>query len=145
MKAVSGKVGQTLFDGTIRLKVLEVRDATDSEIADAERTGILVATDKKAMVISVLIHNGLSKNFQEILTYTLADKDEIAFEVGAPNVKPNPLDMLQGAAVKQHAVFVVDKTFTPVKLIVTCPTCNQAVHFRDFRVAIPSMPSPGAP
>jgi adenine deaminase len=132
-KAVAGKLGATLFNSTIRLKLLELRAATD-----AESTTVAPAADKKVMVMSVLVRNGLSENFAELLRYTLADKDEVTVVIPDIDVKPNPLNIQQAASAKQRATFVVDKTFSPTKLIVACATCNAARHFRAFRIALPA-------
>ncbi len=139
LNAVSGKLGTTLFNGTIRLKVLELRDATAGEAAS-----MTPAADKKVMVMSVLIHNGLSTNFGELLDYTLADKDDVSFLVPSINITPNPLNILQAAAAKQRALFIVDKSFAPTKLIVSCPTCNATLHYRAFRIQLPATPVPAA-
>ncbi len=133
VKAASGKLGATLFNGNIRLKLLEVRAATDAESA-----ALAPAADKKAMAMSVLVRNALSENLAELLTYTLADKDDVTFLIPDIDVKPNPLNIQQAASAKQHATFVVDKAFSPTKLIVACPTCNAAKHFRAFRITLPA-------
>ena len=43
----------------------------------------------------------------------------------------------QGAAARIHALFVADKSFVPVKLLIQCATCGTATRFGAFRVQLP--------
>ena len=137
VKGVSGSVGQTLFNGVVRLKVVEVRDAVASDHPES----ILPSDTQKVMVLTAVVHNGLHRNFAEILTYTLADKDDVAIVIPDRWITPNPLNIQQAAAARQTAVFPVAKDFTPVKLIVQCSTCSVNTKFTAFRLTVPA-PSP---
>lgn len=129
---VSGKVGDILFNGVIRLQVVEVRDATP---ADHPET-LLAGPDKRVMVMTTLVRNGLPRNFIDLLKYTLADKDDVAYAIDDYRIKPNPLNIPQAAAARQTAMFPVDKSFVPVKLLVQCTTCNAQTRFTAFRVSL---------
>jgi hypothetical protein len=129
---VSGKVGDTLFNGIIRLQVVEVRDATP---ADHPET-MMAPADQRVMVMTTLVRNGLHQNFIDLITYSLADKDDVAYVIADHWIKPNPLNLPQGAAARQTAMFPVDKNYAPVKLLVQCATCNAQTHFVAFRVVL---------
>ncbi len=130
---VAGKVGDQLFNGIVRLQVLEVRDATP---ADHPET-MMVPADQRVMVMTTVVRNGLHRNFIDLITYSLADKDDIAYVIADHWIKPNPLNLPQGAAARQTAMFPVDKNYVPVKMLVQCATCNAQTHFVAFRVALP--------
>jgi hypothetical protein len=132
VNALSGKLGQTLFNGIVRLKVDELRDAT---AADHPETALPDA-DQRVMVLSALVRNGSHADFAELLTYTLADNDDVTFEIKDYLIKPNPVNILQGSAAHQRALFVVDAGYHPTKLIVRCPTCSNSHPFRAFRITL---------
>ncbi|GAC1404585.1 MAG: hypothetical protein NVSMB64_08010 [Candidatus Velthaea sp.] len=137
IKAMPGKVGETLFNGTIRFTLVEFRDAT----ADDHVETLVPSANQKAVVMTTLVRNGSPRSFTQILSYTLADKDDVAFLIPDHYFAPNPLDIQQGAAARQRALFLVDKTFVPVKLLVQCPTCNAAIKFKAYRIALPPPPA----
>lgn len=130
--ALSGKLGQTLFNGIVRLKVDEVRDAT----ADDHPEAALPGADQRVMVLSALARNGTHADFTEVLTYTLADNDDVTFEIPSYLIKPNPVKILQGGAARQRALFLVDAGYHPTKLIVRCTTCSTSHPFRPFRLTL---------
>jgi hypothetical protein len=74
VSGVSGKVGDTLFNGIVRLQVVEVRDAT---AADHPET-MLASADQRVMVMTAVVRNGLHSNFIDLIRYSLADKDDVA-------------------------------------------------------------------
>ncbi len=131
---ILGDVGKTLFNGVVRLKIVEVRDAVPSDHPESA----LPSDTQKVMVMTTLVHNGLHRNFMEILSYTLADKDDVTFLIPDHLITPNPLDIQQAGAARQTTLFLVAKDFAPVKLIVQCPTCNAETKFKPFRVTLPA-------
>ncbi|MBV9439397.1 MAG: MoaD/ThiS family protein [Candidatus Eremiobacteraeota bacterium] len=139
--AVSGSVGDTLFNGVVRLQVQELRDAVAADHPEAALPG----ANQRVMVLTALVRNGTHAEFTEVLTYTLADADDVAFEIPSYKIAPNPVHMLQASAAKQHAVFLVDAAYHPTKLVVTCTTCSKSAHFRAFRLAIPAASAAPSP
>jgi hypothetical protein len=133
VNAISGKVGDTLWNGVVRFKVVEVRDATP---ADHPESVVPLAT-QKVMVVTAIIRNGTPATWGELVSYTLADKDYISFEIPGHFFTPVGLTIQQGAAVKQTALFPIDKTYVPVKLIFSCGSCGKG-KFKPFRVTIPA-------
>ena len=132
--AVSGKLGDTVFNGVLRIKVTDLRETTDP--ADLEYVN--VSGGKKVMTFTSFLRNGVDDNFIDLVTYTLADKDDVAVDVPSSNMHPGNLNILQGAAARQRAVFVVDHDFVPVKMIVQCATCGKSTRFKPVRFTIPS-------
>jgi len=132
VNAISGKVGDTLWNGVIRLKVVEVRDATPADHPES----LVPLANQKVMVITAILRNGTNATWQELVSYTLADKDGITYDVPGHFFTPVSLSIQQAAAAKQTGMFTVDKTFAPVKLIVKCDTCAKN-SFKAFRVTIP--------
>jgi hypothetical protein len=130
VSAVSGKLGQDLWNGVIRFKLVELRDATA-----ADNAGSLAGPNEKVMVATAIVKNGTSGTWGNLVTYTLADKDEVSFSIPMHFFTPVSLTIQQGAAARQTAMFPIDKNFVPVKLIFTCTTCG--AKFKAFRVAIP--------
>jgi hypothetical protein len=129
VKAVSGTVGDAMWNGIVRFKVRELREARAEDHPEA----LLPRPDQK-----VMLRNGTTKQFTELLTYTLADKDGVAFEIPSQYLKPVPLIVAQGAAAHIGAVFIADKSFVPVKLLIQCATCGTPNRFGAFRVTIPT-------
>lgn len=132
VNALSGAAGQTLFNGIVRFKVVELRDATAADHPEAALPG----PDKRVMVMTALIRNGAHANFAELLSYTLADNDDVTFEIPGYLIKPSPLNIIQGGAARQRALFLVDTAFHPTKLVVQCPTCSTSHPFRAFRIKL---------
>ena len=132
VNALSGAAGQTLFNGIVRFKVVELRDATAADHPEAALPG----PDKRVMVMTVLVRNGAHANFAELLNYTLADADDVTFQIPSYLIKPNPLNIIQGGAARQRSLFLVDTAFHPTKLIVQCPTCSTTHPFRAFRIKL---------
>ena len=130
VNAVSGKLGQDLWNGVLRFKVVELRDATASDNA-----GALAGPSEKVMVITAIIKNGTKGTWGNLVSYTLADKDEVSVDIPMHFFTPVSLTIQQGAAARQTAMFPVDKNFVPAKLIFTCTTCGS--KFKAFRVTIP--------
>lgn len=134
VKAMSAKIGDTVFTGALRVKIEELRDATAAD--DPGR--LFPSSTQRVMVMKALLHNGLHANFIDLLSYTLADNDGVTVPIPAYDMTNANLNILQGGAARQTAMFLVDKDFVPVKLIVQCATCSPAMHFQAVRFAIPA-------
>jgi hypothetical protein len=85
-----------------------------------------------------LLHNGKTDTFTDLLTYTLADADAVSVQVPSSAIQHANPSILQGAALRQSATFLVDKDFKPVKLIVGCASCSPRQGFRPVRFTIAS-------
>jgi hypothetical protein len=133
VSALSGKLGDTVFNGVLRIKVVALREATDFDNPSQETP----SADQKVMVMQTVLHNGKQDRFTDLVTYTLADSDAVSFEIPSYKIKNINPSILQGAAVRQSAVFVVDKDFKPVKLIIQCSSCSKNQGFRPVRFTLP--------
>jgi hypothetical protein len=129
VKALSGKVGDTVFNGVLRIQIKELRDAT----ADDHPEKMLPNPGQKIMVMSVLLRNGAHSDFIDLVRYTLADKDDVTVDIGDSYVSPANLHILQAGSARQTAMFPVDQSFVPTKLIVTCATCGAHSAFKAVR------------
>lgn len=132
VNALSGKVGDTIFNGVLRIQVSELRDATPDDHPEK----MLPNPGQKIMVMSVLLRNGAHSDFIDLLTYTLADKDEVTVDIGSSYIKNANLHILQGGSARQTAMFPVDQSFVPTKLIVQCATCGTRSAFKAVRFAV---------
>jgi hypothetical protein len=137
VNALSAKLGQTVFNGNLRIKIVELRAATAADSQGIAYPPVPTA-DQKTMFMRVLLSNGTHDVWFGYVHYTLADKDAISFEIPTNALVKPTLRILQGAAARQTALFVVDKDFTPTKLIVDCSTCASNSGFRTIRFTIPS-------
>jgi hypothetical protein len=135
VSALSGSVGQTIFNGILRINVSDVRAATPEEIAKFVPTPA-----QKVLAFSVLLRNGTTSTFTDLVEYTFADKDDISVDVPTADYTHANLNIQQGAAQKQDGVFAVDKDFVPTKLIVKCATCGAKSSFKTLRLSIPHPP-----
>jgi hypothetical protein len=135
VSAISGTVGQTVFNGVLRINVTEVRAATPDEIAK-----FLPTPAQKVLSFTVLLRNGTTSNFIDLVEYTFADKDGIAVDVPTADYTHANLNIQQGAAQRQVGVFAVDKDFVPAKVIVKCATCGTRTAFKTVRISIPHPP-----
>ena len=132
-QGVSGKTGETVWNGVVRLKIAELRDATPGDAPES----LLPQANQKVLVMTGTVRNGTSTPFMELLSFTLADADDVTFEIPSHLFKSGaPLNIAPAAAAKVSALFPVDKDYVPTKLIVTCPTCNSATHFKAFRITL---------
>lgn len=133
VQAISGTVGQTIFNGVLRVNVSEVRNANADEIAK-----VLPNPNQKVLSFTVLLRNGTPSPFIDLVEYTFADKDDITVDVPTADYTHANLHIQQGAADRQVGVFPVDKDFVPTKMIVKCATCGAHTAFRTIRLTIPS-------
>ena len=127
-------MGDTIFNGVLRIRVDSLAFTTAPEdLAEVNTSG-----GKKVMKLSVFLRNGSKDDFIDLMSYTLADKDDVTLSIGSFSLHPGNLHILQGAAARQTAVFTVDPGFVPVKLIVQCATCGARSSFRAVRFSIPA-------
>jgi len=132
VSALSAKLGQTVFNGVLRITINEVREATAADNPQQMNA----APNQKVMILSAVLRNGSKDDFTDLMSYSLADKDDISVVVPSSEMHPGNLHILQGAAARQTAMFVVDKDFVPVKLIVQCATCGTKSAFRAVRFSL---------
>jgi hypothetical protein len=140
VSAVSGKLGETVFNGVLRIKIVALREATDADHAElaARSSDLTPSADKKVLIMQSLLRNGVNDEFIDLLQYTLADKDDVSVEIPTNALKNANIHILQGAAGRQTGAVLVDKDFVPVKLIVQCLTCGSHSRFRPVRFTIPA-------
>lgn len=132
VSALSARLGDTVFNGVLRIKIVALRDGSVPNDSDVTPTA-----GQKVMYIESLLHNGTHEEFTDLLNYTLADKDAVAVAIPTNALKHANLHILQGAAQRQSESFVVDKDFVPTKLIIQCATCGAHSGFRSVRFTIP--------
>ena len=132
VKALSGTVGKTIFNGVLRITVVDVRDATADETA-----AFRPVAGQKVMVFDVRLSNGTDSTFTDLVEYTFADKDAISVDVPTADYTHANLNIQQGAAQVQKGTFAVDPGFVPTKLIVKCVTCGSRSAFKTLRITIP--------
>jgi hypothetical protein len=135
ISAVSGKIGQTVFNGNLRIKIVELREATPADSEGMQYPPTPTAA-QKVMFMKVLLSNGTHDVWTGLVNYTLADKDAISVEVPTNAVVTPTVRILQGASARQSALFMVDKDFAPTKLVVGCSTCASNSGFKPIRFAV---------
>lgn len=123
-KAVSGTLGQMLFNGKIRLKIDTVREETAAESADAS-----LPADQKMILIQGIVRNGMAETITVRPDYKLADKDDVTQANSGPPTGMQTVTMAQGAAGRLKYRMPVPKDFVPVKLLVD-PSSLLGVPFR---------------
>ena len=134
VNAISGKLGETAFNGVLRIRITDFKETTDASTIKY----LTPSPSQRVMVINVLLRNGTRDEFTDLLTYTLADKDDISVVIPTNTFTHANLHILQGAAERQSANFLLDRDFVPTKLIVQCSTCGARSGFRSVRFAITS-------
>jgi hypothetical protein len=132
ISALSATLGQTVFNGNLRITISDFRDASE-----ADTVAIGPSADQKVMSFTALLRNGTHDEFFRGVEYTLADKDGITVPLGFNTMTPPNPHILQGGAARQRVVFAVSKDFVPVKLIVECAACANNSGFRAIRFTIP--------
>jgi hypothetical protein len=132
ISAVSGHVGQEVFNGVLRITVQTVHDATPDDHPEKDVTG----TDQKLIVMKVLLKNGWHDSFGYLMEYTLADADSVTKQISQPYIHPAGLSIEQGAAAKQTVRVLVDSDYHPTKLLIECGGCPDSMHFRPLRLTI---------
>lgn len=127
------KIGDSVFDGVLRVKIVALRDGSSTNDSDVTPTA-----GRKVMYVESLLHNGTHAEFTDLVTYTLADKDAVSVAVPTNALKHANVRVFQGAAERQSETFVVDKDFVPTKLVVECATCGAHSGFRPIRFTVAS-------
>ena len=140
VNAVSGAVGEPMWNGVVHYKVQELRDARPEDHPET----LLPGPNQKVMLLRASLRNGTPKQFAELLTYTLADKDDVTYEIPSSSLAPSPLVVAQGAVARIGGLFLADKNFLPVKLLIQCASCSASTGFGAFRVKVPAAPAPAA-
>ena len=131
---VSGTLAQTLFNGTLRLRAMSLKDAAPADNVHPNAAG------ERALVFHAIVSNGTHHENHGYFDATLADADGIT-------ITGRPLDdgwsLEQGAAARTATGFSVPATFTPTKLVLREAA---APHERAFRITIRAndLPTTGA-
>jgi hypothetical protein len=123
--ALSGTIGQTVFNGVLRIDVQQFRPATDADDPGRINPG----SNQKVLVMNVLVRNGSHRTFIGALDYMLADKDDVTYHIGGSYIEGVDMSIVQGGSARNKAMFPVDKDFVPTKLIVQCLGCGKSVRF----------------
>jgi hypothetical protein len=139
ISALSGKIGDTVFNGVIRIQIVALREATAADNADlaARHSDLTAPAGKKILFMQSFLRNGTHDEFISLLHYTLADKDDISVEFPTNSLQNANIHILQGAAARQSDAVLVDSDFVPTKLIVDCLTCGSHSAFRAVRFTVP--------
>jgi hypothetical protein len=120
---VSGTMSQTLFNGTLRLKGMSLKEAGPNDPIHPN------AGDERALVLRGIISNGTKHENHGYFEATLVDADGIT-------VKGRPLDsgwsVEPGAAARFVNGFSVPPGFVPVRLVLIESATNKGA----FRIAI---------
>jgi hypothetical protein len=138
LTGVNGTLSQTLFNGTLRLHGMSLKDAAPADNVRPNAPG------ERALVFRAVVNNGTHHEDHGYFDATLADADGIT-------VTGRPLDsgwsIEPGAAARVVNAFSVPAGFVPAKLLLV-----EAAHpkARAFRITIKSgdlsaTTAPGAP
>jgi hypothetical protein len=133
LSAVSGKIGDTVFNGVLRVQIKELRDATAADHPEK----LLPSAGQRVMIMTVLLKNGSHGDFIDLISYTLADADGVTFAIPSSMISPSNLNIIQGGAARQTALFTVDQSYKPTKVIVQCPSCGHSLGFKAIRFTVP--------
>jgi hypothetical protein len=131
---IAGRLGETLSNDILRVKILEVRDARPEDHPES----VVPLASQKVMVVTARVRNIAAKAFAELLTYTLDENDAESFLIPAHFLTPIALKIEPSAAARQTALFPVDKDLAPTALLLRCASCGKS--FRPFRIALPASP-----
>ena len=136
--AISGRIGDTVFNGVLRIKIVALREADAADHAElaARNSDMAAPGGKKLMIMKSLLRNGTRDEFDSLMQYTLADKDDVSVQFASSAIQNANIHILQGAAGRQTAAVLVDADFVPTKLIVECPTCGAHSGFRPVRFVV---------
>ncbi len=133
LAGVSGTLAQTLFNGTLRLHGMSLKDAVPADNVHPNAPG------ERALVFRAVVNNGIHHEDHGYFDATLVDADGIT-------VTGRPLDsgwsLEPGAAARVVNGFSVPAGFVPTKLLLV-----EAAHpkARAFRITIkPGDLSPAA-
>ena len=133
VNAVEGNLGDTLFNGEVRLRSGALRAASSDELSQ-----ILPASDKKVIVYTATMSNGTHENFTGLFDYAIVDPDGVSISAEGRYVEPNPPpNVPPGAAWQQEVAFLVPKDFVPAKIVITTTVkSNSRDTAKAFRINI---------
>lgn len=121
---VSGSMSQTLFNGTLRIKSMSIKDAVPTDHINPNAPG------ERALVFHAIVSNGTKHEDHGYFDASLADANGIT-------VAGRPLDsgwsLEPGAAAHAVTGFSVPHDFVPVRLVLIESAHPKA---RAFRIAI---------
>ncbi len=134
---VSGSMSQTLFNGTLRIKAMSLKDAQPDDHIRPN------APTERALVFRTIVSNGTKHENHGYFDASLADADGIT-------IAGRPLDggwsLEPGAATHAIMGFSVPSTFVPVRLVLIQAAKSKPVAFRvavrPSDVAPAPIPSP---
>jgi hypothetical protein len=133
LSGVSGALSQTLFNGTLRLHGMSLKDAGPADNVHPNAPG------ERALVFRAVVNNGTHHEDHGYFDATLADADGVT-------VTGRPLDggwsLEPGAAARVVNGFSVPAGFKPTKLLLA-----ESAHPKEraFRITIKPGDLPGAP
>ncbi|MEO6835961.1 MAG: hypothetical protein ABI231_08655 [Candidatus Tumulicola sp.] len=127
VRGVEGKVNQTLFNGTIRLKVMTVRNAESSDNLGDPHDG------NRWVVIEARCSNGEPNGvYIGNLAIVLVNSAGDSAAGSDPNNKPAPQGPIQpGAGWNQRFAVEVPADFTTARMLITDPSTP---GFKAFRI-----------
>ncbi len=130
---VTGTLSQVLFNGTIRLKKMSLKDAVEADNVRPMKPG------DRALVFRVVVSNGTKHEDHGYFDAQLADADGVTIE---GRVSDDGWSLQQGQAAKTMYSFSVPHDFVPTKLVLM-----EAAHVKDraFRITIRPTDLPPAP
>ncbi len=121
---VSGSLSQTLFNGTLRIKSMSLKDAVPADHINPNAPG------ERALVFRAIVSNGIKHEDHGYFDASLADANGIT-------IAGRPLDsgwsLEPGAAAHVVNGFSVPRDFVPVRLVLIESAHPKA---RAFRIAI---------
>lgn len=117
---VSGDLSQVVFNGTLRMRGMSLRDAVPADNARAP-------VGQRSLVFRAIVSNGTNRENHGFFNASLVDGDGISIE-------GRPLDdgwsLEPAAATKLRIAFAVPPDFVPVKLVLIQAAVTRPVAFR---------------
>jgi len=132
LPGVSGNLSQVLFNGTLRIRGMSLKNAVPSDNVHPNAAG------ERALVFRVIVSNGTHHEDHGYFDATLADANGIT-------VTGRPLDdgwsLQPGAAARASTGFSIPADFVPTRIILI-----EAAHFkaRAFRISLRPRDLPAA-
>ncbi|MFN2460288.1 MAG: hypothetical protein ABR591_06340 [Candidatus Velthaea sp.] len=121
---VNGNFSQVIFNGTLRIRAMSLKDAVPSDNVHPNATG------ERALVFRAIVNNGTHHEDHGYFDATLVDADGIT-------VAGRPLDdgwsLQPGAAARTGIGFSVPAGFVPTRMVLIEAA---HAHARAFRIAI---------
>lgn len=126
LKGLNGTMSSTLFNGSIRIKKMSFRTATEKEMPEVS-----------GIVFSCIVSNGTNVRRTGYLAASLVDADGIVLDSYGGDPEESLYTLEPGAAARQSFRFAL-KDFKPVKLFLiergngTQPVFRVTVHPGDL-------------